>query len=318
MRSGAQTLTMLAAPLNAGILRAVAEGPKRQADLLHVTGVPAQTTLRAQLRKLCDAGVIEKQRRNRFPGVLEYELSDAGRDLLPVCATLERWLAASPHGELELGSAAAKVAVKALTDAWSTTMLRALAARSLTLTELDSVISSLNYPSLERRLSAMRLAGLIEACRGEGRGTPYRIAPWCRAGVAPLVLATRWERRHSPAGSPPVAKLDVETAFLLATQLLAPPAELSGSCRLAVDVGNDGGAAAAGILVSLREGQVVSCTTRLEGDPDAWASAPLAGWLAAVIERDHAALELGGDRALARRLVDELHGSLFASRATRN
>lgn len=314
-RAGARTLSLLAAPLNAQALRALGEEPKKQVDLRRETGQPAQSTLRAQLKKLGEAGLIEKRRRNHFPGVLEYELSEAGRGLLPVIGGLERWLAAAPGGELELGAPAARAAVKALTDGWSTTMLRALAARPLTLTELDGVISSLNYPSLERRLSAMRLAGLIEVRRGEGRGTPYEIAPWCRAGIAPLVLATRWERRHGPAGSPPVAKLDVETAFLLATQLLAPPAELSGSCRLAVDVGNEGGAVLAGVLVSLREGQVASCTTKLQGNPDAWASAPLSGWLAAVIERDHAALELGGDCALARMLVDELHGSLFASRA---
>ncbi len=42
-------------------------------------------------------------------------------------------------------------------------MLRALAAGSLSLTELDRLIGALSYPSLERRLVAMRLAGLVGA-----------------------------------------------------------------------------------------------------------------------------------------------------------
>ena len=42
-------------------------------------------------------------------------------------------------------------------------MMRALAARPLSLTELDSLISDLSYPALERRLSSMRIAGLVEA-----------------------------------------------------------------------------------------------------------------------------------------------------------
>lgn len=311
-RAGARTLTLLAAPPNHSILLALGEGPRQQVDLRRESGHPAQTTLRAQLKKLHAAGVIEKQRRNRFPGVLEYELSEAGHGLLPVIEMLKRWLASAPEGGLELGEPAAKAAVKALTDGWSTAMLRALAARSLTLTELDGVIASLNYPSLERRLSAMRLAGLVEGRKGDGRGTPYRVTTWGREGVAPLVLAARWERRHPPPEATPVAKLDIEAAFLLAAQLLSPPADLSGSCRLAVEVQSGNGPALAGILASVSGGRIASCTTRLEGNPDAWASGGLAAWFAAVLECDLAGLQLGGDGALARGLIHDLHGALFA------
>lgn len=303
---------MLAAPLNAAILGALRNGARRQADLRREAGHPAQTTLRAQLRKLCDAGMIEKRRRNRFPGVLEYELSDAGRDLLPVCAMLERWLAASPHGELVLGSSAAKVVVKALAEGWSTTMLRALAARPLTLTELDRMISSSNYPSLERRLSAMRLAGLTVACESDNRGTPYDVTGWARLGAAPILAAARWERRHAPAECAPIDTIDVEAAFLLAVGLLDPPAELSGSCRLAVELRDGDGPRLAGLIVAVREGRVASRTTELEGDPDAWATGTLSAWLAVLSERDLAGLELGGSGAIARALLGQLHDALFA------
>ncbi|HXS47363.1 MAG TPA: winged helix-turn-helix transcriptional regulator, partial [Solirubrobacterales bacterium] len=141
-RSGAQTLALLASPLNILILRALSEGPKRQTELRRVAGAPAQTTLRAHLQGLSEIDAIVKSRRNRFPGVLEFELTEAGRDLLSVTTALGRWLRCAPEGPLELGSDAAKAAVKALADGWSTTMLRALAAGPLSLTELDHIIGS--------------------------------------------------------------------------------------------------------------------------------------------------------------------------------
>jgi DNA-binding HxlR family transcriptional regulator len=310
-RAGARTLNMLAAPLNAQILRALREGPKQQADLRREAGHPAQTTLRSQLKKLVDAGAIEKRRRSSFPGVLDYELSEAGADLLAVMATLERWLERAPEASLNLGDVPAKGAVKALTEGWSTTILRMLAAKPLTLTELDRVIASLNYPSLERRLSAMRLAGLVAASEADGRGTPYTVTSWARQGIAPIVAAARWERRHSPAGTAQVAKLDVETAFLLAVDLLSPPRDASGPCRLAVELREGKGPQFAGLLVAVSGGRVMSRTTRLDGDADSWALGSLAAWFAAVIDHDMARLELGGDSALARALVDDLHSALF-------
>jgi len=312
MRSGAQTLVLLATPLTAAILRKLRDGPQQQATLRKETGHPAQTTLRAQVKKLCDAGAIEKWRRNRFPGVLEYELTEAGDGLVSVGATLERWLAQGPHGPLELGGHSAKAAIRAITEAWSATMLRALAAKPLTLTELDSVITALNYPSLERRLSAMRLVGLVEACNGSaGRGTPYGVTDWARRSIAPLVTAARWERQHAPAETAPIVKLDVETAFLLAAALLPAPSDLSGSCRLAVDLRTKRRPALAGIVIALRDGSVSYGTTRLDTEVDAWASGGLQAWFAAMVDGDPAGLELGGDAALARSTVECLHVAVF-------
>ena len=79
-------------------------------------------------------------------------------------------------------------------------MMRALAARPMSLTELDSGITELSYPALERRLSSMRIAGLVEAQRERGghalRG--HRVGPargradrrrqtanWFTCGAAP-------------------------------------------------------------------------------------------------------------------------------------
>jgi DNA-binding HxlR family transcriptional regulator len=311
VRSGAQTLTLLSTHRNVLVLRALAEGSQRQGELRRVTGLPAQTTLRATLKGLEGIGAIVKCRRNAFPGTLDYELEKPGEELLFVAAALERWLGAAPGGPLTLGGDASKAAIKALAEGWSSSMLRALAAKPLSLTELDRVIADLNYPSLERRLGALRLAGLVEALPANGRGTPYAVTECLRRGMAPLVAAIRWERRHAPDRTAPLGRLDVEAGFLLTLPMLPLPADVSGQCRLAVELPNGAKRLLAGVIVELKAGRVSSCTSRLEGHPAAWISGPPSAWLEAVIDADADGLELGGDCGLARSLLDGLHTTLF-------
>jgi DNA-binding HxlR family transcriptional regulator len=313
-RSGAQTLLLLAAPLNAAILRALAGGAMQLAELRRQTGAPAQTTLRAQLKRLVEIGVAQKHRRNRFPGVLEYELTPAGAELLPVADVLERWLQIAPQGPLRLDESPAKASIKALADGWSTTILRALAAGPLSLTELDRLIGTLTYPSLQRRLGALRLAGQIEARPGTDRGTPYAVTDWLRQGVAPLAAAGRWERRHRSQLTPQIGRLEVEAAFLLTLPLLRPSSRLTGSCRLAVRLSNGAKEQLAGVTAEIADGAMTACATELDGKPGAWAQGSAAAWLDAVIEHDVDSLELGGDRSLAGELIEGLHAVLFQVR----
>jgi DNA-binding HxlR family transcriptional regulator len=310
-RSGAQTLVLLAVPLNSAILQLLAEGPRQQTELRRETGSPPQTTLRAQLKRLVEIGAIEKRRRNRFPGTLDYELTEAGRDLVPVIHALEGWLDEMPDGTSSLGGMAAKAAIKALAEGWSTTMLRALAAGPISLTELDGVISSLSYPSLERRLSAMRLAGQVRACPGNGRTTRYAVTGRLRRGVGPLIAAARWERQHLPQATPPLGRLDVEAAFLLAVPLLELPAALSGVCRMAVEITSGARQHLAGVTIEVRSGEVVSCVTQIEVGADAWAQGSPSAWLDALMQGDSGRLERGGNSALTRTAVEGLRGALF-------
>ena len=299
-RSGARTLLLLAAPLNGVILNSLADGPRQLVDLQLEAGLPAQTTLRAQLERLINTGAVGKRRRNRFPGVLEYELTDGGRELLFVVRALERWLDRSDAGHLVLGEGTATAAVKALVEGWSTAMLRALAGSRLSLTDLDRLIGSLSYPSLERRLAAMRLAGLVAAEPAEGRTTPYSITDWAREGIAPLLAASRWEQAYAdhPAC---ITRVDVETAFLLALPLLRVPDGESGSCRLTVDLGEAD--RHAGVVLSVQGGRVAACTTRIEGQTDAWATGGVAQWLEALNGDGASALAVGGRTGLTDSLL---------------
>ncbi len=311
MRSGAQTLSLLATPLNYLVLSALSEGPREQGQLRRDAGSPAQSTLRTQLKRLTEIGAIAKHRRNHFPGILEYELTSPGYDLLFVAGVLERWLENAPDGPLLVATNPAKAAIKALAEGWSTTILRAVAAGPLSLTELDRVIGSLSYPSLERRLSAMRLAGQIESRPSNGRGTPYAVTTWLREGVGPIAAAARWERRHVPHATAPITRIDAETVFLLTLPLLRISSDLSGTCRMAAEIPNGKARRLAGVMIEVEEGEIVSCATQLRGSPDAWALGSPSAWLAAMIEHDGDRLELGGDRRLARALLAGLHETLF-------
>jgi DNA-binding HxlR family transcriptional regulator len=216
---------------------------------------------------------------------------------------------------LVLGSNLAKAAIKALAEGWSTTMLRALSTRPLSLTELNRIIGSLSYPSLERRLRAMQLVGQIEARASNGRGKPYAVTNWLRQGVGPLTAAGRWERRNLPEQTVPIGPIDITTAFLLAVPLLRLPVELSGTCRMAAEVSNGEAKRLAGVVVAVKNGAIASCVTRLEGDADAWALGSPSAWLSALIEADRDTLELGGDSRLARTLLCGLHQSLLRAPA---
>lgn len=71
----------------------------------------------------------------------------------------------------------------------------------------------------------------------------------------------------------------------------------------------------AGVTFAVRDGEIASCSTQLDGSPDAWALGSPAAWLSAVIEHDPTDLELGGDSRLVRSVLDALHEALFAVRS---
>jgi DNA-binding HxlR family transcriptional regulator len=315
VRAGGFALSLLSVPLNVQVLQALEEEPRSLIDLRRAIGSPPPTTMRGHLRTLTELGVLDRRLENEIPGSIAFELGGHGRDLLAVADILAAWLRESPEGPIELGSSAAKNAIKALVEGWSSAIIRALAAKPLSLTELSRLISGLSYPSLERRLGTMRLAGQIERRAGAGRGTPYAVTSWLQRAVGPLAAAQRWERATASVEAPPLTRIDIEALFLLAVPLVVLPAENSGVCRLAIDLPGEQDHRLAGAMVEVREGKVVACVSNLKGSAGAWALGSTAAWLAALIEDDLDQLELGGDCQLATAMVDRLHSALFRAPA---
>lgn len=306
-RAGAVALSLLSAPLNVHLLQALEDGPLPLIDLRRAVGSPPQSTMRVYSRTLVDLGTLERQRQAAFPGTVEYGSTEAGKALLGIGAILESWLREAPAGPIALGSTASKSATKALVEGWSTNIVRALAAKPLSLTDLNRLIPRISYPSLERRLGALRLADLVEPHPGDGRGTPYRATPWLRRAIVPLTAAAWWERRYL-ADPPLIGRLDVEAAFLLAIPLVELPDGLTGKCRLAVEIQGGSSPVFAGVLLSVEDGKVVSCSSRLEGDADAWASGSAGSWMRRMNGSD-GDLDIGGDAELVRAIVDSIRKS---------
>jgi DNA-binding HxlR family transcriptional regulator len=306
-RSGAVALSLLSAPLNVHLLQALEDGPMALIDLRRAVGSPPQSTMRVYSRTLVDLGTLERQRQAAFPGTVEYGSTDSGKALLEIGAIHENWLHEAPTGPISLGSTASKSATKALVEGWSTNIIRALAAKPLSLTDLNRLIPRISYPSLERRLGALRLADLVEPYAGDGRGTPYRATPWLRRAIVPLAAGAWWERRYL-ADPPLVGRLDVEAAFLLAIPLIELPAGLNGKCRLAVEIQGGSSPVFAGVLICVEDGKVISCSSRLEGEAEAWASGSAGSWMRRMSGQD-GDLEIGGDSELVREVVEAIRKS---------
>lgn len=316
VRAGGAVLSLIAGPLSVPILRAHLDGPLRLPDLRERIGGAAQTTLRGQVNNLRGIGALERQARGGMPYAVENEITPAGRGVLEVAEVVEGWLQRAPQGPIALGSEPAKGAIRALVGAWGSAVLRALAARPLSLTELSGAITDLSYPALERRLSAMRAARLAAPIPDDRRGArPYGVTEWTREAVGPLVAAGRCECDHLAGKTEPLTRIDIEAGFLLSVPLVDLDVTRSGSCLLAVDPGGAAPAEAserlAGVHVDIGEGDVAGCSSRLVREPSNWALGSVETWVDAILGGRLDRLRLGGgDTDLVRELIERLHACL--------
>jgi DNA-binding HxlR family transcriptional regulator len=307
MRAGSDVLMLLSAPLNVRILRGLEQqGPKELTELRRMAGLPPHSTLRVYLKALTDLGVVDSRRRSEFAASVDYGLTPAGQTLLDVANVVQRWLDACPTGSIPLGSAEAQNTIKALVKGWSTNIIWALAVKPLSLTELNRLIPRVSYPALERRLSALRMAQLLEGRRTSGRSKPYAVTDWLRRAVAPITSAIGWERTHISSSTSGPGRLDIEAVFLLAIPLMKLEDGVSGKCRLAVEVHDGASPVFAGVLVCVEDGVVTSCVTNLEGQAEAWASGKPMDWLRQLNSPSVRTLELGGDARLASAVAEAL------------
>src|SRR4029077_14043876 len=236
--------------------------------------------------------------------------SPAGQELLFVAFILERWLNSCPEGSLKLGPEAGPP-LSALLSGWSSTVMHVLAAEPLTVVEATDAIGVLSHDVVEERIEEMENAGQLQALLDSSGQTRYAATDWLREGIAPLAAAARMEHRFPPGDTAPIAALDVDAAFLLTLPLLELPAELSGSCSLAVELDEGVVPSPAGVTARVQEGQVVSCEVGPDEEADSWATTSAGDWLDTVIESVVKQVRSGGERHLPRRLIYELHQTLF-------
>lgn len=306
-------LALFARPLNCLILRALRDRGMGVGELLKELGGPAQSTLRGRLTELSSLGAVDK-RGSGMPYTVENELTDVGRELLRVTDILAAWLERAPEEPIALGSVAAKGAIKALAGGWESTMLRVFAARPLSLTQLDSLIGTLSYPALERRLSALRATGLVEPAPN-GIRVPYEISRWGREAAGPIAAAARFERLHMSQTAARLTPIDVEATFLLTIPIAKLPSGIDGVCQLAAETDGES-QRFAGVNVAVDRGRIVECVARLDPVPQSRVLGDASAWLHAMVHRDPTPLRISGDRDLARGLVFGVHDAAFSAQVT--
>lgn len=272
-----------------------------------------KSSLRAAQRRLVDLGALVEAGPAGSSRSAVFEPTVAGRELLALADSLERWIGGGPAGPLPLDALAAQGIVRALAAAWESTVVRTLAERPRTLAQLDGCISGVAYPSLKRRLDKLLSIGLIGR---EDAESGYDASEWLRRAAQPLILAVRWERRHDKDADPLTAS-EVEAVFLLILPLVELPGRASGACTLSVLLSSDGHRSARGVAAVSVEGGKGRTALSAAGaaeEPETWALGDVDSWLAAILEGDASGLRVRGAKPkLAQRTVAGLHRALFAA-----
>jgi DNA-binding HxlR family transcriptional regulator len=305
---------LLSDSINASILRLLARGSLESADLGERLRNVSRSTRFERLRELEGLGVIVREKRAGTPPVTECRLTGAGVRLLPVAALLEAWLDAAPAGSLVFGDSSATGTIKALTLGWGSTLLRWLAERPHSLSELEPLVGEVGYRELERILRNLIEVGLAERVTGKRRLRPYTVTSWARQSTAPIAAAVRWERNEIPDCGAAFTAIDAESGLLLALPLIEPPADLNGACVLLVDIEAPGDDEPGRIAARVADGRLAACAQVAEpelSNLDGWVRGDMLAWLDALIEGYPAKLETGGDIGLAEGLVTALHEALF-------
>ena len=239
------------------------------------------------------------------------ELTEMAADLLVATHALQGLAEPCPSGPIEIGTVQAKGAVRALLGGWDSTLLRALAARPLTLTQLDRLIGAFSYPALERRLSAMRSTGLAESTANRG-GTPYTVTPWTRQGIGPIIAAALFERLHLADVPPPTRSTSRRHFFSLRRSRSCPQRQMASAAwppRRVTAVADNG--RHAGVEVTVDRGRV-ECVSPASTQPPQLGNGPDHRLAGALVHGRPEQLHIGGDRRLALSLIQGMHEQLFA------
>jgi DNA-binding HxlR family transcriptional regulator len=322
LQAGGRALLLLADPVSVSILRELASGPLESTELLDRVGFVSRSTYFERMRDLEELSLVRRTRRGDVPPVVECELGTAGERLLPVASRLDAWLAENPRGPLKLGEAYATATVKALAVAWGSTLLRWLAEKPRSLTELERLIHVFGYRKLERIVRDLVEAGLLERVAVTGRLSPYGVTEWTRWTAGLLTAAMRWERHEVPKRSASVTTIEAEGVLLLGLPLIELPAEESGTCALLVDAGLPQGESLGGAVVELLEGRPVAwkAVGELEHEAsdfgaDCWVRGPIAAWLGTQAKAPGVSFHMSGDTDLAKKVMAALRqvGSLRTS-----
>jgi DNA-binding HxlR family transcriptional regulator len=208
-QGGVGALKLLAEEWMVAIVRGLAQGSMRPAELERELADGGHSAVMRRLRHLLDRELVSYERRPglpphglsaAIPRQAHYNLTDAGRTLLVVPAEAARW-ERRWRPQADRGAAAGVSAIRLLADDHTRKILLLLADGPLRTNDLDERALDLGRSALRRRLRGLLLAGVLERS-GRERTPVYELTAGARQLASVAMLAGRWEQRCAREGYP--------------------------------------------------------------------------------------------------------------------
>jgi DNA-binding HxlR family transcriptional regulator len=311
---GLRALKLLAQGSMVAVLRGLADGALRPAELEQRLPDAGHSVVMRRLRHLLDSHLVTYERRPGLPpharnaGIpheARYSLTDPGRMLLKVADEAARWELTWCSKDERRGSAGG-LAIKLTADHHMRKITLLLADGPLSTTDLDGQAADLGRSALRRRLRELVLAGLLEQ-REPGRVPRYELTTSARHLALVAMLAGRWEWQCSrPQHSVPGNDLN-ELLHMLAP-VARIPEPMAGICQLHFDArGTD----RHDIYLAARAGGVLALAGTPASPPEAVGHASPGAFCDALLLRE-GRISVSGDQALLAAVIRALSTALLA------
>ena len=311
---GVPVLKLLAEEWMVAVLRGLADGALRPAEIEHALPGIGHSMVMRRLRQLLDSGLVTYE---HHPGVpphahnagttheAHYKLTDAGRMLLAVAAEAGRW-EQTWCSQDKRREPAGTLAIKLTADEHTRKIGLLLADGPLSTKDLDRHAPDLGRSALRRRLRELVLAGLLER-RTRGRNSLYEMTVRARHLAHVAMLAGRWEWEWSRPEHP-VPGRDLGKLLHMLAPVARIPEPIAGICQLHLDAR---GAEDPDIYLAARAGNVLALSGAPATLPEAVGHATPEAWCDALLIHARP-IAISGDQALMAAVIAALSTALLA------
>ena len=312
---GARALKLLAEESMVAVLRGLADGALRPAELEQRLPDAGHSPVMRRLRHLLESELVTCEHQPGLPpharsaGVpreAHYSLTDAGRMLFEVTAEACRWEQTWCPQDERRGPAGV-LAIKLIAVDHTREIMLLLADGPLSPADLGGCVRDLGRSALRRRLREMIFAGLLEQ-RKRGRVSLYELTAGARHIALVAMLAGRWEWQWSRPEHPAPGR-DLHNLLHLLAPVARIPEPIAGICRLHLDTPR--GADDPDIYLAARAGNVLALAGAPAAPPEAVGHATPEAWCDALLLRE-GPITVSGNQALLSAVIGALSAALVA------
>jgi DNA-binding HxlR family transcriptional regulator len=311
---GVRALKLLAEEWMVPVLRGLADGALRPAELEHALPDAGHSVVMLRLRHLLDSELVTYEHQAGLPphahdaGIpheAHYNLTDAGRMLLEVTAEAGRWEQAwCPQDERR--GPAGTLAIKLTADYHMRKITLLLADGPLCTKDLDTRTPDLGRSALRRRLRDLVLAGLIKQ-RKQGRVPLYELTAGARHLALVAMLAGRWEWQWSRPEHPAPGR-DLHKLLHMLAPVAHVPKPMVGICQLHLDAR---GADDPDIYLAAHAGHILALAGAPATPPEVVGHATPEALCDALLLRE-GPIAMSGNQALLSAVIGALSAALVA------